>query len=68
MFYWDGSTEGMLLAEFMAKAMYPDRFADLDMGREVRSYYQTFYHFTFTDEQLSRFLAGSTPAGIRRGY
>lgn len=68
MFYWDGSTEGVLLAELMAKTMYPDRFSDLDMAGEVRRYFKTFYGFTFTDEQLDRFLRGLTPEGIRRGH
>jgi len=35
MFYWDGSMEGTsLLTQFIAKALYPDRFADLDMEAE----------------------------------
>jgi iron complex transport system substrate-binding protein len=68
MFYWDGSTEGTLLAEFIAKALYPDRFADLDLATEVRRYFKTFYQFDFTDEEIGRFLRGLTPTGIRRGY
>jgi iron complex transport system substrate-binding protein len=68
LFYWDGSTEGMLLSEFIAKTIHPDLFADLDLAHEVRGYYQTFYGFNFTEEQLSRFLAGQTPEGVRRGY
>lgn len=68
MFYWDGSTEGFLLAEFIAKALYPDRFADLDMAKEVRRYFMMFYNFEFTDDALGKFLRGLTPAGIRRNY
>jgi iron complex transport system substrate-binding protein len=68
MFYWDGSTEGILLAELMAKTIYPDRFNDLDMASEVRRYFSKFYQFEFTEEQLGKFLRGLTPAGIRRGY
>jgi iron complex transport system substrate-binding protein len=68
MFYWDGSTEGMLLAELVAKTLYPDRFIELDMAREVRRYFKTFYDFSFTDEQIDKFLRGLTPTGIRRNY
>jgi iron complex transport system substrate-binding protein len=67
-FYWDGSTEGGLLAELIAKTLYPDRFRDLDIGKEVQDYYRTFYGFTFTPKQLQNFLAGLTPEGVRRGY
>jgi iron complex transport system substrate-binding protein len=68
MFYWDGSTEGVLLMQFIAKTLYPDRFADLDIAAEVQRYYSRFYGFTFSDEQIGKFIQGLTPAGIRRGY
>jgi iron complex transport system substrate-binding protein len=66
MFYWDGSTEGILLAELMAKTIYPDHFGDLDMASEVRRYFNRFYRFEFTDDQLKKFMLGLTPSGIRR--
>lgn len=68
MFYWDGSLEGVLLTQFIAKTLYPERFADLDMAAEVRGYYKRFYGFVFSDEQIDKFLHGLTPEGIRRGY
>jgi iron complex transport system substrate-binding protein len=68
MLYWDGGTEGVLLTQFIAKTLYPDRFADLDMAAEVRRYYSRFYGVTFTDEEIKKFMQGLTPAGIRRGY
>ena len=68
MFYWDGSTEGILFAELVAKMLYPDRFRDLDMRTEVRRYFEIFYQFEFTDGQLDKFMRGLTPAGVRRGY
>lgn len=68
MFYWDGSTEGVLLAEFIAKTIYPDRFSDLDMTSETRRYFKKFYQFDFTDDHIDKFLRGLTPAGIRRNY
>jgi iron complex transport system substrate-binding protein len=68
MFYWDGGTESFLLAELIAKTLYPDRFADLNMAEEVRRYYKMFYNFDFTDDEIDKFLRGMTPAGIRRNY
>ena len=35
-FYWDGGPEGVLLMELVAKLLYPDRFAGLDMTAEVQ--------------------------------
>ena len=35
-FYWDGGPEGVLLMEFVAKLLYPERFAGLDMVAEVQ--------------------------------
>jgi len=64
-FYWDGSTEGALFAEFVAKTLYPDRFADLDMAAEVRGYFHLFYHYEMTAEEADRFLHGQGPDGRR---
>ena len=66
--YWDGSTESFLLAELIAKTLYPDRFTELDMGAEVMRYFKRFYNFDFTEDGISKFLRGLTPAGIRRNY
>ncbi len=68
MFYWDGSMEGVLLTQFIAKTLYPNRFTDLDLAAEVRRYFSRFYQFTFSDAEISKFMRGLTPTGIRRGY
>jgi len=68
LFYWDGGIEGVLLADFIAKTLYLDRFADLDLGQAVQDFYGRFYGFAFTPDQLAKFLAGLTPDGVRRGY
>ena len=41
-FYWDGGPEGVLLMELVAKLLYPDRFAGLDMTAEVQDYYARY--------------------------
>ena len=54
--YWDYSSEGILLLEYLAKTFYPDKFADLDMKTEVKEYYTKFYHYNLTDDEVNRIL------------
>ena len=65
-FFWDGGIEGPLLMEFMAKRLYPSRFADLDLDAEVTDFYRRFYHFTMSRAQSQRLLAGLPPQGERQ--
>jgi iron complex transport system substrate-binding protein len=60
--YWDYSSEGVLLMEYLAQKMYPDLFADLDMVAEVQDYYKTFYGYDLSAENASRILAHMEPA------
>ena len=64
-FYWDGSTEGVLLMLYLAKELYPERFADLDLKEEIRQYYARFYRFTLSDRMLEVMLQGRGPDGLR---
>lgn len=64
-FFWDGSTEGVLLMLYLAKELYPDRFADLDLKQEIRHYYQQFYRYTLSERELEHMLAGRGPDGQR---
>lgn len=61
-FYWDGSSEGVLLMEFMAKKMYPNLFPELDMAKEVKDYYARFYHYRLTDTEANLLLQGKPPS------
>jgi iron complex transport system substrate-binding protein len=61
LFFWDGSTEGVLMLEYMAKLFHPDLFPDLDMKKEVRDYFARFYHCNLTDKEVDRYLQGMTP-------
>lgn len=65
-FYWDGSTEGVLLMLYLAKELYPERFRDLDLRREIRDYYRRFYRYPLSDQELDLMLAGRGPDGQRR--
>jgi iron complex transport system substrate-binding protein len=64
-FYSDGSTEGVLLMLYIAKELYPDRFADLDLRHEYRNYYARFYRYTLSDTELDLMLQGKGPDGRR---
>jgi iron complex transport system substrate-binding protein len=59
--YWDYSSEGILLMEYLAKTFYPDKFADLDMKSEVKEYYTKFYHYNLTDDEATRILRFQDP-------
>lgn len=65
-FYWDGSTEGVLLMLYLAKELYPELFPDLDLRREIRGYYARFYRYHLSDQELDLMLAGKGPNGQRR--
>ena len=56
-FYWDGSTEGILLMLYLAKALHPDRFPDLDLTDEVRAYYRRFYGYSLDAHEAALLLA-----------
>jgi iron complex transport system substrate-binding protein len=65
-FYWDGGPESILMMLFMAKTLYPKRFADYDFPAEVRGYYQRFYRYHLSDAELARFVRGLPPEKVRR--
>jgi iron complex transport system substrate-binding protein len=60
--YWDYSSEGVLLLEYLAKLFHPDKFADIDMKSEIKEYYATFYNYSLTDDQAERILEHLPPA------
>jgi iron complex transport system substrate-binding protein len=64
-FYWDSSSEGVLLLEYMSQKLYPELFKDLDMKQEVKTYYAKFYHYKLTDDEVNKLLQGLGPSGRR---
>ena len=60
--YWDYSSEGVLLLEYLAKLFHPDKFADLDMKKEIKEYYSKFYNYNLTDDEAGRILNHLPPA------
>jgi len=53
-----GSLETPLAALWLARTVYPERFAEVDIAKEMRAFYQRFFHYELSDELVSRILAG----------
>jgi len=60
--FWDYSSEGVLLMQFLAQKMYPELFGDFDMVAETQRYYKRFYDFDLTTEDARRLLDHLPPA------
>lgn len=54
-----GETALQLL--WAARCFHPQRFASIDLRREVAWFYQTFYHYPLSARELDRLLAGDPP-------
>ena len=55
------SCEEALQVLWVAKTLYPDLFADIDMVREVRDFYKKFYSHDISVDEAGRMLAGLDP-------
>lgn len=67
-FLWGhGSSELPLFVMWLAKTLHPDRFRDLNLERETKNYYQRFYHYRLTDDDVRRILHRIPPAGWKQG-
>jgi iron complex transport system substrate-binding protein len=54
---WDPpSQESGLMLWWLAKTMYPDLFADIDLNQEIRTFYQRFYGYTISDNEIQSVL------------
>jgi iron complex transport system substrate-binding protein len=53
-----GSIETPLAILWTAAKLYPERFSDLDMAAETRSFYQSFFNYTLSEETVQRVLSG----------
>ncbi len=64
-FYWDGGLESVLLMEFIAQKLYPERFPDLDMVAELEDFYRRFYRYPLSEAEARLLLDGRSPDGSR---
>lgn len=57
MFWWCRETsEEALQFLWLAKTLYPQRFADINMAQETRDFYHTFFGLQLTDGQIDTIL------------
>lgn len=54
-----GSTEEALTVVWAAKTLHPDILPDADMEEMTKEYYETFFGYTPTQEQIQSILAGN---------
>ncbi|WP_438275541.1 ABC transporter substrate-binding protein [Nitrobacter sp.] len=60
MFWWCRETsEEALQFLWVAKLLYPDVFADIDMVVETRAFYKDFYRIDLSDDEVREFLSPS---------
>ncbi len=55
------SVEEALNIQWVAKTLYPDKFANIDIRAETSNFYQTFYQYTLSDAQLDAILTNNPP-------
>jgi len=61
-FFWDSGVQKPLFALLIAKTLYPERFADVDIKAELKSFYSEFFHYDLTDDEADRILKHLDPA------
>ncbi len=64
--WWPPSTDTPLALWWFAKAVYPDRFGDVDMPLKVKEYYRRFYGMELTDGEVEALL--NPGAEMRRDF
>ncbi len=56
-FWWDRpSPESVLGIMWLAKSLYPELFADVDLHHETKYFYETYYEHPVSDEEIESFL------------
>lgn len=62
-FPWDRySGEEALQVLWAAQKLNPDKFADIDMKKEMQDFYMQFYGYKLSDDDADRILNGLNPA------
>lgn len=62
--WWPPSTDAPLSLLWVAKNVYPQQFADIDMNDEIIKYFKNFYGMTISDREAESIL--NTPANVGR--
>ena len=62
-----GSVESPIAALYVAKLLYPEQFADIDMAAETKDFYSRFFDITLSDEDVESILSGIGMRDAREG-
>ena len=62
-----GSVESPLAALYVAKMLYPEHFADIDITQETKDFYERFFGITLTDEDVESIFSGIGMREAREG-
>lgn len=55
--WWDRpSPESVLGFMWLAKKLYPNTFADINLEQETKDFYQTYYHYSLSSQELQAFF------------
>jgi iron complex transport system substrate-binding protein len=60
------SGEGAMLPLWLGTKFYPAQFADVDMSKVVKDYFNNFYHYDIPASEIETVLAGDTSTGMTR--
>jgi len=60
-FFWDSGVQKVLLLMWMAQKLHPKEFADLDMAKELKTFYTKFFNYNLSDDQAKKILAHLNP-------
>lgn len=61
-FLWDRfGPEEVLQIQWAAKTLHPDKFKDLNISDEVKSFYKTFLNYNLTDDDVDKILKSESP-------
>lgn len=63
-FFWDTGEQMILELMWMAKALHPDKFKDLDIKKEIKEFYAKFYGYSLTDDEIQRIIVNQLPEGM----
>nr|WP_314659435.1 iron chelate uptake ABC transporter family permease subunit [uncultured Rothia sp.] len=62
-FNWDRySAEEALQILWAAKLFHPEKFTDIDLVKETREFYSTFYGYNLTEDEAQHIINGEAPA------
>lgn len=53
--------ETVLQLQWVAKTLYPDKFQSLDINKETKYFYKTFFDYQLTDGQVAKILNSQKP-------